>query len=384
MNVAGQPTTVSTAPDMPMILLAFALLMVGLVAISSASIEYADWHYQNAWYHTQHHLVYLLASIITAAAVYCVKPQFWLDTGWWWLFAALALLILVLIPGVGREVNGSQRWLPIGPFTLQPSEFAKLAVVVYLAGYMVRREYEMRNQWQGFLKPMAVLFAMTLLLMIEPDFGATVIVSAAAFGMLFLAGVKLGHFLLVLLGALAALLVLVVSEPYRVKRLTAYTDPWADPYNTGFQLTQSLIAFGRGEWFGVGLGNSVQKLFYLPEAHTDFVYSIWAEETGFVGAIAVIGLYAALIGRILWAGRQSLKVGNPFGAYLCYGVALIFSGQAFINMGVSSGLLPTKGLTLPFVSYGGTSRIVCCAMVGLVLRIDRDTRALTPSVRRKK
>ena len=384
MNVAGQPTTVSTAPDMPMILLAFALLMVGLVAISSASIEYADWHYQNAWYHTQHHLVYLLASIITAAAVYCVKPQFWLDTGWWWLFAALALLILVLIPGVGREVNGSQRWLPIGPFTLQPSEFAKLAVVVYLAGYMVRREYEMRNQWQGFLKPMAVLFAMTLLLMIEPDFGATVIVSAAAFGMLFLAGVKLGHFLLVLLGALAALLVLVVSEPYRVKRLTAYTDPWADPYNTGFQLTQSLIAFGRGEWFGVGLGNSVQKLFYLPEAHTDFVYSIWAEETGFVGAIAVIGLYAALIGRILWAGRQSLKVGNPFGAYLCYGVALIFSGQAFINMGVSSGLLPTKGLTLPFVSYGGTSLIVCCAMVGLVLRIDRDTRALKPSVRRKK
>tara|TARA_R110002072_G_scaffold36181_1_gene106541 strand:- start:13724 stop:14878 length:1155 start_codon:yes stop_codon:yes gene_type:complete len=384
MNVAGQPTTVSTAPDMPMILLAFALLMVGLVAISSASIEYADWHYQNAWYHTQHHLVYLLASIITAAAVYCVKPQFWLDTGWWWLFAALALLILVLIPGVGREVNGSQRWLPIGPFTLQPSEFAKLAVVVYLAGYMVRREYEMRNQWQGFLKPMTLLFAMTLLLMIEPDFGATVIVSAAAFGMLFLAGVKLGHFLLVLLGALAALLVLVVSEPYRVKRLTAYTDPWADPYNTGFQLTQSLIAFGRGEWFGVGLGNSVQKLFYLPEAHTDFVYSIWAEETGFVGAIAVIGLYAALIGRILWAGRQSLKVGNPFGAYLCYGVALIFSGQAFINMGVSSGLLPTKGLTLPFVSYGGTSLIVCCAMVGLVLRIDRDTRALKPSVRRKK
>ncbi|MDG1944797.1 MAG: putative lipid II flippase FtsW [Halioglobus sp.] len=384
MNVAGQPTTVSTAPDMPMILLALALLMVGLVAISSASIEYADWHYQNAWYHTQHHLVYLLASIITAAAVYCVKPQFWLDTGWWWLFAALALLILVLIPGVGREVNGSQRWLPIGPFTLQPSEFAKLAVVVYLAGYMVRREYEMRNQWQGFLKPMTVLFAMTLLLMIEPDFGATVIVSAAAFGMLFLAGVKLGHFLLVLLGALAALLVLVVSEPYRVKRLTAYTDPWADPYNTGFQLTQSLIAFGRGEWFGVGLGNSVQKLFYLPEAHTDFVYSIWAEETGFVGAIAVIGLYAALIGRILWAGRQSLKVGNPFGAYICYGVALIFSGQAFINMGVSSGLLPTKGLTLPFVSYGGTSLIVCCAMVGLVLRIDRDTRALKPSVRRKK
>jgi cell division protein FtsW len=210
--------------------------------------------------------------------------------------------------------------------------------------------------------------------MIEPDFGATVIVAATAFGMLFLAGVKVGHFMVVVLGALGALLVLVVAEPYRVKRLTAYTDPWADPYNTGFQLTQSLIAFGRGEWTGVGLGNSVQKLFYLPEAHTDFVFSIWAEETGFLGAVAVIALFAALIGRILWTGLRAIRSGNAFGAYICYGVALVFSGQAFVNMGVSSGLLPTKGLTLPFVSYGGTSLIVCCAMLGLVLRIDRDIR----------
>jgi len=194
----------------------------------------------------------------------------------------------------------------------------------------VRREHEVRNHWQGFLKPMAVLFATTLLLMIEPDFGATVIVVGTAFGMLFLAGVKLGHFLLVLLGALGALLVLVLSAPYRVKRLTAYTDPWADPYDTGFQLTQSLIAFGRGEWLGVGLGNSVQKLFYLPEAHTDFVFSIWAEETGFVGAMTVIALYAALIGRVLWVGRQAILARNPFGAYICYGVALIFSGQVLV------------------------------------------------------
>ena len=373
-----------TAPDMAMVLLALALLLVGLVAISSASIEYADWHYQNAWYHTQRHLIYLVAGVTVAVVVYCIKPQFWFDTGWAWLFIALALLILVLIPGIGREVNGSQRWLPLGAFTLQPSEFAKLAVVVYLAGYMVRREHEVRHQWQGFLKPMAVLFATTLLLMIEPDFGATVIVAATAFGMLFLAGVKLGHFLIVTLGALAALLVLVVSEPYRVKRLTAYTDPWADPYDTGFQLTQSLIAFGRGEWLGVGLGNSVQKLFYLPEAHTDFVFSIWAEETGFVGSVAVIALYAALIGRILWAGRRAQSANNPFGAYICYGVALVFSGQAFVNMGVSSGLLPTKGLTLPFVSYGGTSLIVCCAMLALVLRIDHDNRLVPTKKRARK
>jgi cell division protein FtsW len=190
--------------------------------------------------------------------------------------------------------------------------------------------------------------------------------------MLFLAGVRLTHVLCVGLAALGALLVLVISEPYRIKRLTAYIDPWADPYNTGFQLTQSLIAFGRGEWLGVGLGNSVQKLFYLPEAHTDFVFSIWAEETGFVGAMAVIALFAALIGRILWAGRRAFLAGDKFGAYVCYGAALVFSGQAFVNMGVSSGLLPTKGLTLPLVSYGGTSLIMCCAMLGLVLRIDRE------------
>lgn len=364
------------APDFPLLTTALALLCVGLVAISSASVEYADWHYQNAWYHTQRHLIYLALACSVGVGVYLVKPSFWQATGWAWLFVALALLILVLIPGVGKAVNGSQRWLPLGPLTLQPSEFAKLAVVVYLAGYMVRREHEVRHQWQGFLKPMAVLFATTLLLMIEPDFGATVIVVATSFGMLFLAGVKLGHFLLVLLGALAALGVLLISAPYRLERLTVYTNPWADPFGSGFQLTQSLIAFGRGEWIGVGLGNSIQKLFYLPEAHTDFVFSIWAEETGFLGAMVVIGLYAALIGRIMWSGRKTLLAGNPFGAYVCYGVALVFAGQAFVNMGVSSGLLPTKGLTLPFVSYGGTSLIVCCAMLALVLRIDRETRAL--------
>ncbi len=363
------------APDAVLALLGLALVLVGLIAISSASIEYADFNFSNPWFHTQRHLIYIALALVVATAVYRVSLKFWLDTGWVWLFLALALLILVLIPGVGREVNGSQRWLPLGPFTVQPSEFAKMALVIYLAGYMVRREHEVRHQWQGFLKPMAVLFAATLLLMVEPDFGATVIVVATAFGMLFLAGVKLGHFLLVLAGAVGAMLVLVVSEPYRVKRLTAYTDPWADPYDTGFQLTQSLIAFGRGEWFGVGLGNSIQKLFYLPEAHTDFVFSIWSEETGFLGTVLVIALYAALIGRIFWVGRRSVLTGAPFGGYLCYGVALIFAGQAFVNMGVSSGLLPTKGLTLPFVSYGGTSLIVCCAMLALVLRVDREMRS---------
>ncbi len=359
--------------DFALVLLGLSLLSIGLLAISSASIEYAQWHYDNPWYHTVRHLIYIVIALSAGVVVYRISPDFWQETGWVWLLAALTLLIMVLIPGVGREVNGSQRWLPLGPLTLQPSEFAKLALVIYLAGFLVRKEHEVRSEWRGFLKPMGVLFAVAVLLMVEPDFGATVIVVGTAFGMLFLAGVKLGHFLLVLMGSAGAMSVLVISAPYRVKRLTAYTDPWADPFDTGFQLTQSLIAFGRGEWFGVGLGNSVQKLFYLPEAHTDFVFSIWAEETGFIGALLVIGLYAALIGRVLWVGRRVGMGGNLFGAHICNGAALVFSGQAFINMGVSSGLLPTKGLTLPFISYGGSSLIACCCLLALVLRIDRDS-----------
>lgn len=360
--------------DAPLVIMGLALLLVGLVAISSASIEYAEWMYGNPWHLSQRHLIYMVAALTAGVACYSISTEYWLATGWWWLFGALALLILVLIPGVGREVNGAQRWIPLGPFTLQPSEFTKLAFIVYLAGYMVRHEEDMRSHWRGFFKPMGVLFVVSLLLLIEPDFGATVIISATAFGMLFLAGVRIMHVLAVGMMALCALVLLIVVEPYRMKRVLDYTDPWADPYNSGFQLTQSLIAFGRGEWLGVGLGNSVQKLFYLPEAHTDFVFSIWAEETGFVGALAVMALFAALIGRILWSGRRAFLSEKKFGAYVCYGVALVFSGQAFVNMGVSSGLLPTKGLTLPFVSYGGTSLIASCAMLGLVLRVDRDSR----------
>lgn len=358
--------------DPALVLLGLALLLVGLVAISSASIEYADLHYRDAWHHTRRHLMYVVISVSAAAVVFRLPPGFWLASGWMWLLAGLAALVLVLLPGIGKEVNGAQRWLPLGPFTLQPSEFAKFTVVIYLAGYLVRQAQEVRNQVFGFFKPMGVLGLVTVLLMAEPDFGATVIVVATAFGMLFLAGVKLSHFLSVLALSLVGLVGLIFAAPYRVQRLTAYTDPWADPYGSGFQLIQSLIAFGRGEWLGVGLGNSVQKLFYLPEAHTDFVFSIWAEETGFVGALLVIGLFTALIARILWVARRAQAVGEDFGAYLCYGVALVFSGQAFVNMGVSSGLLPTKGLTLPFVSYGGTSLIVCCCMLALVLRIERE------------
>jgi len=354
--------------------LGMALVLVGLVAISSASIGYAEAQFGNPWHHAERHGLYIVAALTLALVVYRVPTRFWYDSAWVWLLLTLALLALVLVPGVGKAVNGSQRWLPLGPLTLQPSELVKGSSVLFLAGYLVRQQEAVRRTWQGFLRPMLVLGVIALLLLFEPDFGAMVIVMGTAFGMLFLAGMKLLHFFIVSGLSLFGLAGLILSAPYRLERLTAYTDPWADPYDSGFQLIQSLIAFGRGEWLGVGLGNSVQKLFYLPEAHTDFVFSIWAEETGFVGAALLIGLVLALILRIGAVGNAAARAGDAFAAYLCFGVALIFAGQAFINMGASSGLLPTKGLTLPFVSYGGTALVTSCCLLAIVLRIEHDLR----------
>lgn len=345
------------------------LLIVGFIAMTSASVEFSSERYGDPFYHSTRYLFHLALGITAGAIVYNLPLNFWQKFSWAFLFVGLFVLVLVLIPGVGKEVNGSQRWLPLGPITFQASELAKLCLIIYLAGYLVRRQEEVREQWSGFIKPMVVLFFLTLLLLLEPDFGATVVTVGTAFGMIFLAGVRIWQFLLVILGSVAALALLVVSEPYRMKRLTSYTDPWADQFNTGYQLTQSLIAFGRGEWFGVGLGNSIQKLFYLPEAHTDFVFAIWAEEFGAIGSLLVIGLFCFLIAQIMRTGRLAEKSKQLFQAYVCYGVGFIFSGQVFINIGVNTGLLPTKGLTLPFLSYGGSSLIISCVMMALVLRI---------------
>jgi cell division protein FtsW len=361
-----------------LVLLALALLSIGLIAISSASVGYAEATYGNMWHHSFRHLLYLVLALTAGAGCYVVPVEFWYRTGWLWLLLASLLLILVLVPGVGRNVNGSQRWLAFGPLTLQPSELAKAAMILYLSGYLLRQQAALQAGWEGFLRPMVILALVAVLLLAEPDFGAMVIMLATAFGMLFLAGMRLTHLVLIGIATLALGTVLIRAAPYRLQRLIAYTDPWADPYGSGFQLIQSLIAFGRGEWLGVGLGNSVQKHFYLPEAHTDFVFSIWAEETGFVGALALILLFLGLVLRIFAIGREAQLAGRPFAAYLCFGVALMFSRQAFVNMGVSAGLLPTKGLTLPLISYGGTSLITACALLGMVLRVATEIRQPAP------
>jgi len=355
--------------------LGLALVAIGLIAIASASIEYGDWHFGNPWHHTTRHGIYLAIAASMAAVTYRIPIDVWQRISPLCLLVALGLLMLVLIPGIGRNVNGSQRWLPLGPITLQPSEIAKFALVLYTAGFLVRHADTVRSSWQGIAKPVFVLCLVALLFLLEPDFGATVIATGTVFGMLFLAGARLSYVLGLVGLALGGLVVMVWAAPYRLQRLTAYTDPWSDPYGSGFQLIQSLIAYGRGEYLGVGLGNSIQKLFYLPEAHTDFVFSIWAEETGLIGALLVIALYALLVARIMAIGLKAQRAHELFAAYVCFGVALIFAGQAFVNMGVSSGLLPTKGLTLPFISYGGSSLIISCMMLAVILRIEHALRA---------
>ena len=370
------------AVDVPLLAPALALLGIGVVAIGSASVGYAEATYGNMWHHSHRHLASLLLASLAAALCYSVPMAFWYRGAWLCLLLAIVLLILVLIPGVGREVNASQRWLALGPLTFQPSDLARAATIVFLSAHLRRHGKALRESWRGLLWPLLVLGTVAVLLLAEPDFGAALILLASAFGMLFLAGMRLAQLLLLALPCAALGTLLIVAAPYRLMRLVSYLDPWADPFGAGFQLIQSLIAFGRGEWLGVGLGNSVQKLFYLPEAHTDFVFSIWAEETGVVGALTLIALFLALVLRIFQIARRAAAAGDVFAAQLCYGVALMFSGQAFVNMGASSGLLPTKGLTLPLVSYGGTSLVSACALLGMVLRVARELGQRAPGARR--
>jgi cell division protein FtsW len=350
-----------------------AILGYGLVMVGSASVGVAESHSGDSAYYFTRQLVYITLGISLAYIVKKIPMRFWERSSPMWLVISLILLCALFIPGIGKTVNGSTRWLLIGPFNLQVSELAKAAMILYLSGYLVRKQKEITEHIGYFLRPMVIVGIFVLILLREPDFGAAVIITATVMGMMFLAGVRLwlfGSLLALIMGAMA---LLAIYSPYRMERLTAFLNPWADPFNSGFQLTQALIAFGRGEWIGVGLGSSVQKLFYLPEAHTDFVFAVLAEELGMLGASLMILLFVLLVGRIFWIGERSKNSGNPFGAYACYGVAIWISIQAFINMGVNMGLLPTKGLTLPLVSYGGSSMLVMCCVMAIVLRVYQET-----------
>jgi cell division protein FtsW len=360
--------------DFPLLAGCLALLGLGLVMIASASTEVAAVNAGNPLYYMIRHLIYVVIGLGAAFVVVLVPMAVWQRFDWLLLLAAFALLVLVLVPGIGREVNGSMRWIGFGAFNVQPSELAKLFVVVFLAGYLVRRHDEVRESWAGFFKPFVVLLPMAGLLLLEPDFGATVVMMGAAMAMLFLGGVGMLRFGLMVALAVGAVFVLVQTQEYRLQRLITFTDPWADQYGAGYQLTQALIAFGRGEWFGVGLGNSIQKQFYLPEAHTDFVFSVLAEELGMVGALVTLALFVFVTVRALYIGLWAERAKQFFAAYVAYGLAFLWIGQFLVNIGVNVGLLPTKGLTLPFLSYGGSSLVICCVSLAMLLRIEWERR----------
>lgn len=357
------------------------LFGIGLVMVASASMGVAEAQFGSPFFFFSRHLIYMVAGLIAGAVVMNVPVATWHRLSWLLLLAAFVLLIAVLIPGIGRRINGSMRWIGVGGLTVQPSEFAKFAVVAFVSSYLVRRQDEVRTHWMGFVKPVGVVVLVVLLLLAEPDFGASMVTMAAVLGMLFLAGTPLGAYAVLLTGVLVVGGLLVWLEPYRLQRVLSFTDPWANAYDSGYQLTQSLIAFGRGEWFGVGLGQSVQKLFYLPEAHTDFVLAIYAEEFGFVGVLLLITLFCVLVGSAMRIGQRAELREAFFGAYLAYGLAIMLGVQALVNIGVNMGMFPTKGLTLPLVSYGGTSLLVVFGMLGVLLRIDTENTLAAPVVK---
>jgi len=368
----------------PALTIAFiSLLSIGLIMVASSSISVADRDFSNPFYYFQRQLLFVAMGLVAALTVFKIRLAQWEKSSVALLILALLLLVLVLVPGIGKSVNGSTRWLPLGIFNLQVSELAKLFVVVYVSGYLVRHGDAVRNSLSGFLKPMMTVGFVGLLLLMEPDFGATVVIMGTVLAMTFLAGARFVQFIsFVFIFACAALL-LVVTSPYRMQRITSFANPWADPFDSGFQLTQSLIAIGTGGWFGTGLGGSVQKLFYLPESHTDFLFAVLSEELGFVGIFIVVMLYSILFFRSFKIASQAEDAGNYFAAYMAYGIGIWLSMQAIINMGVNIGLLPTKGLTLPLMSYGGSSLIVCCMAVGLLMRIHYETNGAVKQASRK-
>ena len=355
-----------------------SIIFLGITMVGSASISIAERNNGDPFYYLYRQLFATSLGFCLGTLVLFTPIKVWQKIGPILLFVSILLLILVLIPGIGKEINGSSRWIALGVFNLQVSEVIKLSMVIYLAGYLVRHNQKVRNTMRGFLMPMLVLATVSILLLMEPNLGAVVVIATTAMGMLFLGGVMLWQFAILMLIMSISVYYLIISVPYRLERLEAFMNPWKDPFGSGFQLTQSLIAFGRGELTGVGLGNSIQKLFYLPEGHTDFLFAVLAEELGSVGAIMVIALFAILVVRVFVIAQKADQLKKPFAAYMMFGLAIWIGLQAFVNIGVNLGALPTKGLTLPLMSYGGSSMMIMCIAIALILRAEHETRFKQP------
>lgn len=370
--VAAAPHKVQLNSRIWLILLSVTLACIGLIMVASASSDVAQAKFSSPFFFVQRQAIFLLAGVVVGALVYQIPLSVWQKNGVPLLFIGCALLALLFLPSVGKAANGSTRWLSLGPINIQVSEVAKFCAVVYIAGYLVRRAEEVRQSLWGVIKPLLVLGLMAFMLMKQPDFGSTVIIMTAVLAMLFLAGIRLVHFIGILSVFAAAGVSLVLLASYRIERVIGYLDPWQHQFSSGYQIVQSLIAYGRGEWFGLGLGNSLQKLYFLPEAHTDYIFSILAEEFGFFGTLIVITLYGALILVSMNIGRQAEKNQKPFNGYLVYGLSVLIGLQVLLNIGVSSSLVPPTGLTLPLLSYGGSSLLVVCVWLAMIARADYE------------
>jgi cell division protein FtsW len=359
----------AVAFDATLICAVVGLIAIGTIMVTSASVSIVD---DDPLFYLVRHLGALAVGLAGLALVVTLPTELWYRLSWLVLALGLGLLVIVLVPGVGHAVNGSRRWLLVGPITVQASEPARICLLLYLASYAVRRSTQLGESLNGLVKPLFVVAAAAVLLLAEPDFGATVVLGATALTVLFVGGARLRDLLLAVLVGGGILTVLAFSADYRVVRLMSFRDPWADQFGTGFQLTQALMAIGRGEWGGVGLGESVQKLFYLPEAHTDFVFAVLVEELGFAGATLVIALFGIVIYRAIMLGRAAIESGMHFQGLVATGIGVMLGFEAFVNIGVNSGLLPTKGLPLPLISYGRASTVVTLVALGFLLRIHHE------------
>ncbi len=355
-----------------------ALAALGLVMVFSASVAQAERILEDATYYGRLQAIYLAIGFVAAMVVWRIPLDVFEEYGPALLCLGFLLLFLVLLPFVGKSVNGSRRWIQMG-FSFQPSEFFKIAIIVYLAGYFVRKGDQIKNNVAVFLVPLGIAAIAAVLLLLEPDFGATVVIAATVVCMMFVAGCRWRHFLLTMVVVVPLGLIAILASPYRKSRLLSFVNPWDDPFATDFQLTQSLIAVGRGSWDGVGLGNSVQKMAYLPEAHTDFVFAVFAEELGFIGVALLVSLFALIVARCFKIARDADRAGLTFGSHIATGVGFWFGFQAFINIGANMGILPTKGITLPLFSYGGSSVLAVGIACGFVMRVNREVALQTES-----
>ena len=364
--------------DLILLSLFFVLSFSGLLILASASVHFSDSIYGNPSAIFNRQLFYFFLGLFGLLIFFILPLNFWISYDRLLITLGFILLLLVFVPGIGFEVNGANRWIRLAGFGLQPSEIMKFLSILYVSCYSVRRIREIQSHWIGFFRPAIIIVSIISIILIQPDLGSSAVIFASVLGVLFVAGVKIKQFFIVALLGLVAVTLMIVFVPWRWERIISFIDPWSDPWGSGYQLTLSLMSIGRGDWFGVGLGQGLMKMGYLPDAHTDFIFSVIVEEMGILGGFIIVALLFGLSFRIFYIGRESLVRKNYFGFYFSYGVALLLGLHTFINVGVACGLLPTKGLTLPLISAGGTNLIIVCLMIGLILRVDYENKISMP------